>query len=217
VPDKRVEDDSATSPGTAPFVPDFGEDTGTQGFVPNFDDTGAHSVPFVPNFDDTGAQPIPIVTEQPAKSRSRRKSKAKVEPETPAAAEASEPDAEAEQAGVAVQSVTVPGRYQYLKWWKLALVILGVWAATAEIGLSLFYWWFHTIDKTPAVFMALVYVVVCTVAGVMLAMVQGRPLIAALSIAVMSGPFASVAAAAPLYGYYYCAHTGHCLVGVIPY
>jgi hypothetical protein len=55
------------------------------------------------------------------------------------------------------------------------------------------------------------------VGSVMLAMVQGRPLISALSIAVMSGPFASVAAAAPLYGYYYCARTGHCLIGIIPY
>lgn len=34
----------------------------------------------------------------------------------------------------------------------------------------------------------------------------------------MSGPFASVAAAAPLYGYYYyCERMSHCLVGVIPY
>ena len=104
-----------------------------------------------------------------------------------------------------MHSVTVPGRYQYLKWWKLALVLLGVWIAAAEAGLSLFYWWYHTVDKTAAAFMVLVYVVACVVAGVMLAMVQGRPLISALSIAVMSGPFASVAAAAPLYGYYYCA------------
>jgi hypothetical protein len=38
-----------------------------------------------------------------------------------------------------------------------------------------------------------------------------------LSVAVMSGPFASVAAAAFLYGYYYCARTSHCIVGLIPY
>ena len=126
-----------------------------------------------------------------------------------------EPDPET--GGIAVHPVTFPGRYQYLKWWKLVLVILGVWIGAAEVGLSLFYWWYHTIDKTAAVFMVLVYVVVCAVAGVLLAMVQGRPLISALSIAVMSGPFASVAAAAPLYGYYYCARMGHCLVGVIPY
>jgi hypothetical protein len=182
----------------------------TEAFVPDFDDTGAQSVPFVPNFDDTGSLPIP---QSGADTEKSEPSASREEPETPSPAvqEDSEPS------GAPVQSVTVPGRYQYLKWWKLALVILGVWIVTGEIGLSLFYWWYHTIDKTPAVFMVLVYVVVCVVAGVMLAMVQGRPLITALSIAVMSGPFASVAAAAPLYGYYYCARTGHCLVGIIPY
>jgi hypothetical protein len=116
-----------------------------------------------------------------------------------------------------VQSVTVPGRYQYVKWWKLALVILGLWSGAAEVGLSLFYWWYHSIDKTPAMFMVLVYVVVCVVGGVMLAMVQGRPLISALSLAVMSGPFASMAAAAPLYAHYYCERVSHCVVSVIPY
>ncbi len=199
-------DDRASNPGTEPFVPDF-EDTGTQGFVPDFEDTGEHSVPFVPNFDDTGSQPIPAAADKPGTSADKDAA------ETPSAASEL---SEAEPAGPA-QSVTVPGRYQYLKWWKLVLVIFGVWAATAEVGLSLFYWWYHTIDKTPAVFMVLVYVVACTVGGVMLAMVQGRPLISALSIAVMSGPFASVVAAAPLYGYYYCARTSHCLIGVIPY
>jgi hypothetical protein len=61
-----------------------------------------------------------------------------------------------------------------------------------------------------------VYVVICAVAGVVLAMVQARPMISALALAVMSGPFASVAAAAPLYGYYYCERAGHCFVGVLP-
>ena len=177
--------------------------------MPDFDDTGEQSVPFVPNFDDTGSQPIP----QSGKDTSA--SAPTGEPETPPPN--AEQDSSTEPAGAPVQSVTVPGRYLYLKWWKLVLVILGVWIAAAEVGLSLFYWWYHTIDKTPPVFAVLVYVVACAVAGVMLAMVHGRPLISALSVAVMSGPFASVAAAAPLYGYYYCARTGHCLIGLIPY
>jgi hypothetical protein len=185
-----ADDDRESHPGTEPFVPDF-------------DDTGEDSVPFVPNFDDTGSQPS--------------SSEPKEEAETPPPAATSEQDSAAESAVAPVQSVTVPGRYQYLKWWKLVLVLLGVWIAAAEVGLSLFYWWYHTIDKTAPVFMVLVYVVACTVGGVLLAMVQGRPLISALSLAVMSGPFASVAAAAPLYGYYYCEQTRHCLVGVIPY
>ncbi len=180
-------------------MPDFEEDTGTQSFVPDF--------------DDTGSQPVPLVAEpqKPAEGT----------PETPAQAAASEEDAEkdvgTEAGGAPVQSVTVPGRYLYLKWWLLALVLLGVWIVAGVVGLGLFYWWYHSIDNTPAVFMVLVYVVVCAVGGVMLAMVEGRPFISALSLAAMSGPFASVAAAAPLYGYYYCARTGHCLIGLIPY
>ena len=166
--------------------------------MPDFDDTGEDSVPFVPNFDDTGSQPMPRVSRQSAEPKD--------EPEQP----------ESESESVAAP-VAVPGRYQYLKWWKLLLVILGVWFAAAEVGLSLFYWWYHTVDKTAAVYMVLVYVVACVVAGVILAMVQGRPMMSALALAVMSGPFASVAAAAPLYGYYYCERVGHCVGGFIPY
>jgi hypothetical protein len=193
------DDDRASHPGTEPFVPDFDEDTGTQSFVPNF--------------DDTGSQPIPLAAkpEKPAEAATET-------PETPAASEEdAEKDAGTEAGGAPVQSVTVPGRYQYLKWWQLVLALLGVWIVAAVVGLGLFYWWYHSIGKTPAVFMVLVYVVACAVGGVMLAMVQGRPLISALSLALMSGPFASIAAAAPLYGYYFCARTGHCLIGVIPY
>lgn len=196
MPDKEVEKDHATNPGTQAFVPDFG-------------DTGEQSVPFTPNFDETGALPAKHPAALPAKHPAELPVQAADEPEAP--------DAEADLAAASVQPVTVPGRYQYLNWWKLALVILGVWIGAAQVGLSLFYWWYHTIDKTAAVFMVLVYVVACSVGGVILAMVQGRPLISALSIAVLSGPFASVAAAAPLYGYYYCERTGHCLIGVIPY
>ncbi len=180
--------DPASSPGTAAFVPDFSDD----------EDTGTR--PWVPDFsdsDDSGAQPVPLVTATEA-------------PEPP------RPEADRESTGAPLP-VTVPGRYLHLKWWKLVLVIAGVWCVAAPVGLGLFYWWYHTIDKTLPVFAVLVYVVACAVAGVLLAMVQGRPLVAALSLAVMSGPFASVAAAAPLYGYYYCARVGHCLVGVIPH
>jgi hypothetical protein len=192
-----VPSDPYSSPGTAPFVPDFG-------------DTGEESVPFVPNFDDDSEplESLPRVTEseKPGKSEPNEEFKA-TEP-------AAEQDSATESAAV---PVSVPGRYQYLKWWKLVLVLLGVWFAAGEVGLSLFYWWYHTNDKTAAVFMVAVYVVTCVVAGVMLAMVQGRPTISALALAVTSGPFASLAAAAPLYGYYYCERVGRCLVGVIPY
>jgi hypothetical protein len=193
VPDDKGD---ASSPGTEAYVPDFSdsdsasdeaEGTGTQSWVPDFDSDSD---------EDTG--------ERPAVSEP--------EPEEPGRAER-------EPAGHAgpVQSVTVPGRYLYVKWWKLALVLLGVWAAGAVIGLGLFSWWYDSIDKTPALFAVLVYVVACTVGAVLLAMAHGRPLLSALSVAVLSGPFAAVAGAAPLYGYYYCQRVGHCLVGVIPY
>ncbi|MGE2817043.1 hypothetical protein ACQI5H_18140 [Mycobacterium heidelbergense] len=177
--------------------------------MPDLPDEDRESHPrteaFVPDFsDDTGSQPVPVVAE----------------PETPAPETAPEEDTErdgvTEAGGAPVQPVAVPGRYHYLKWWQLVLVLLGVWAVAAVVGLGLFYWWYHTIDKAPAVFAVLVYVVACVVGGVMLAM-HGRPLVSALSIAVMSGPLAAVAAAAPLYGYYYCERVGHCLIGVIPY
>jgi hypothetical protein len=170
-----ADDDGESNPGTAAFVPDFGD-------------------------DDDEFEPRPEPDPEP-----------EVEPEP-------EPEEPGEPAGeTPVASVTVPGRYQYLRWWKFLLVILGVWLAAAPVGLGLFYWWFHSIDKTWPVFIVLVYVVACSVAGVLLAMVQGRAVITALSLAIMSGPFASVAAAAPLYGYYYCERTGHCVFGVVPY
>ncbi|OBI20657.1 hypothetical protein A5712_17435 [Mycobacterium sp. E2327] len=166
------------------------EDTGTQSWVPDFSDD-----------DDSGPQPAADTAESAPEATD----------EVPAE------EAGADGGGLPVQPVAVPGRYHYLRWWHLVLVLFGGWIVAGVVGLGLFYWWYHSIDKTPALFTVLVYVVACAVGGVLLAMAEGRVLISALSLAVMSGPFASVAAAAPLYGYYYCAHTGHCLIGVIPY
>ncbi|KAA1248902.1 hypothetical protein F0Q45_18065 [Mycobacterium simiae] len=187
--EKEAAHDRQSSPGTEPFVPNF--------------DSDAHSVRFAPDFTDS--EPIRSLAGLAPETN---------DPEIPAPRE---PAAEGTEAISQVQSVTVPGRYTYLKRWKFVLVLLGVWFAAAEVGLSLYYWWYHTIDKTPPVFMVLVYVVVCTVAGLMLSMVEGRPLITALSLAVMSSPFASVAAGAPLYGYFYCEQARRCLIGVLPY
>ncbi|MDT5135924.1 MAG: hypothetical protein QOG19_1469 [Mycobacterium sp.] len=199
-------------------MPDF--DTGEEPLVPEFD-TGEPSVPFVPNFDDTDSQPfLPLVgLGEPAQD-----SKAAAKPAGQPNESKQEPALASPSAAVAADSapdtpgpVAVPGRYLYLKWWKLILVLFGVWFFAAVFGLSLYYWWFHTIDKTPPVFASFVYVVACTVAGLILAMVEAKPLIAALAIAVMSAPFASVGAAAPLYGSYYCDRgTTPCVLGVIP-
>jgi hypothetical protein len=163
-------------------------------------DSGPSTAAFVPDFsdaDDTGKDSVPFVPDFDD-TGSQPVPEPAVEPES------------------VVVPVVVPGRYQYVKWWKLLLVFLAVWLAAAQLGLSLFYWWYHTVDKTAAAYTALVYVVACVVAGVILAMVRGRPMMSALALAVMSGPFASVAAAAPLYGHYYCERLAHCL-GIIPY
>ena len=187
------------NPATAAFTPDFSddlsedEDTGTQSWVPDFSDS-----------DDTGSQPPIKRAEEPPPGSAPGRDEA-------------DRDSPTDSAGAPVPPVTVPGRYVYLKWWKLLLVILAVWFVAVEVGLGLLYWWYHSADQTAALFVVLVYVVACVVGAVMLAMAQGRPLVSALSVALLSAPFASLAAAAPLYGYYQCARVGHCLVGVIPY
>jgi hypothetical protein len=96
----------------------------------------------------------------------------------------------------------VPGTDQYLKRWTFVLVVTGVWTIAAVIGLALYEWWFQSVDKTGPLFVLLVYLVVCTVAGLLVAMVQNKPLVSAVAIALMSAPLASTAAAAALYGAY---------------
>ncbi|ORX07008.1 hypothetical protein [Mycolicibacillus trivialis] len=126
-----------------------------------------------------------------------------------------------EIAAVPARSVVVPGQYSYLKWWKLVLVFAAVWLPAMAIGLGLYYWWVDLIDKTPAVFVTLVYVVACTVAGLILAMMSSKPLVAATALALTSAIAASVIGAAPLYGHYYCQVSeqlgGRCLLGILPY
>ena len=92
-----------------------------------------------------------------------------------------------------------------------------VWIVAAVAGLGLYYWWFHSLDKTPPVFVVLVYIVVCTVGSLLAAMVQNKPLVSALSIGLMSAPLAAVGGAAVLHGLYFCERASRCLVGLIPY
>jgi hypothetical protein len=108
----------------------------------------------------------------------------------------------------------------HLKWWIFVLMLLAVWVPAGAAGAGLFYWWSHDASKhkTTVVFVVLVYVVVTTVAGLILAMVSDRPLVSALSIAMLSAVFASVVGAAPVYGKFYCEHSHrHCAAGILPY
>lgn len=118
---------------------------------------------------------------------------------------------------VPAQPVAVPGNYQYLKRWKLVLVVAAVWALSAAAGWGLYHWWYHSIDKTAPVFVVLVFLVTTTVGGLLLAMVPDRPVVTALSIAVMSAPLAAVAGAAVLHGLYFCEWATRCFAGVLPY
>ncbi|MBX9980479.1 MAG: hypothetical protein CK429_15975 [Mycobacterium sp.] len=209
--DQKEAQDRESSPGTEPFVPDF--DSGELPVAPTYD-AGEPSVPFVPDFDTDSHPFLPLAGLAEPKSESPPVQE-RPAPVTPVATAA--PDSGAESAVEAPGPVAVPGRYLYLKWWKFLLVLFGVWSFAAVFGLSLFYWWYHTIDKTPPVFATFGYVMACAAAGLILAMVESKPLVAALAIAVMSAPFASVAAAAPLYGSYYCERvTTPCVMGVVP-
>jgi hypothetical protein len=111
----------------------------------------------------------------------------------------------------------VPGSYQYLKRWTFVLVVAGVWIVGAASGLGLYYWWFHSLDKTPPVFVVLIFLIVCTVGSLLTAMVYNKPLVSAVSIALMSAPLAALGAAAVLHGLYFCDRVSRCWVGLIPY
>jgi hypothetical protein len=188
--------------------------------------------PYLPTFD-TGAfpraEPELIEPHPPARRRRwwRRRSDTSAIPPIDEPASSPDPvaaietdDALSGSLHAPAPPITVPGRYFSLKWWQFILMLLAVWVPAAAIGAGLFYWWTHdpSAHKTAVVFVVLVYVVVCMVTGLMLAMVPDRPLVSALAIAMISAVFASVVAAAPLYGAFYCDHSQRpCLMGVIPH
>jgi hypothetical protein len=195
--DERVETESM--PLTEPYKPAF--------------DTGIHQK----------AEPELIEPEPPPRRRRwwHRRSDAAEKPDRPVgglstAAYTGAPPSES----IPTSSIAVPDRYQYVKWWQFVLILLAVWIPAGAIGAGLFYWWSHDASKhkTAVVFVVLAYVVVSTVAGLILAMVADRPLVSALAIAMISAVFASVVGAAPVYGKFYCQHTQrHCAAGVLPY
>jgi len=195
--DERVETESM--PLTEPYKPAF--------------DTGFHQK----------AEPELIEPEPPPRRRRwwHRRSDAAEKPDQPVGELSTAAYTGAPPSGsIPTSSIAVPDRYQYVKWWQFVLILLAVWIPAAAIGAGLFYWWSHDASKhkTAVVFVVLAYVVVSTVAGLILAMVADRPLVSALAIAMISAVFASVVAAAPVYGKFYCQHSQrHCAAGVLPY
>jgi hypothetical protein len=104
---------------------------------------------------------------------------------------------------VPAQSVVVPGTFQFVKRWKFALIVAGVWAVSAAAGLGFYYWWYSALNKTVPVLGILIYLAVCMVASLLVSLVPNRPQVTALAIALMAAPLASTAAAAILHGAYY--------------
>ncbi|AQT78550.1 hypothetical protein B1R94_03760 [Mycolicibacterium litorale] len=109
----------------------------------------------------------------------------------------------AEPVVVPAAPTVVPASYQYLKRWQFVFIVAAVWVLAAAAGLGFYFWWYTSLDKTAAVFSVLIYLIVCSVASMLVSMVQNRPPVTALAIALMSAPLASVAAAAVLHGAYY--------------
>ena len=157
--------------------------------------TGEHTEPYLPTFD-TGAfdpQPDPVPVPAPTPDYG-----------PPFAFEDVRSEPMPEPVLAPAQPVAVPGSYQFLKRWVFALIVAGVWVVAAAIGAGLYQWWYTDADPTKRwpVFAVLVYLVGCTVTGLLTAMAQHRPKVSAVAIAVMSAPLASTAAAAVLYGAY---------------
>jgi hypothetical protein len=139
------------------------------------------------------------------------------DPMQPLAAEREPSDSPTGPLPPVVHPEVVAGTYHYLKRWTFVLVVAAVWTVGAAAGLGLYDWWFHSLDKTPPVFVVLLFVIVCTVGGLLAAMTADKPLVSALAIALMSAPLAALGAAAVLHGTYFCQHVSRCLVGLIPY
>ena len=111
--------------------------------------------------------------------------------------------AHVEPVAVPAQSVVVPGTFQFVKRWKFALMVAGVWVVSAAAGLGFYFWWYSALDKTMPVLGILLYLMVCMVASVLVSLVPNRPQVTALAVALMAAPLASTAAAAMLHGAYY--------------
>ena len=104
---------------------------------------------------------------------------------------------------IPAQPVVVASSYQFVKRWKFALIVAGVWLLSAAAGLGFYYWWYTALVKTLPVFGILLYLVACMVASILVSMVPNRPQVTALAIALMAAPLAATAAAAVLHGAYF--------------
>ena len=111
--------------------------------------------------------------------------------------------------------VLVPGTFEFVKRWRFALILAGVWVVSAAVGLGFYYWWYTAPEKTLPVLGILGYLAVCTVASLLISLVPNRPQVTALAIAVMAAPLASTVAAAVLHGAYYFEWIARPVIGPV--
>ena len=99
--------------------------------------------------------------------------------------------------------VAVPESDLHLKRWPFVFIVAAVWILAAAAGLGFYFWWYTSMHKTAPVFAVLIYLIVCTIGSLLASLVQNKPQVTALAIALMSAPLASMATAAVLHGAYY--------------
>ena len=121
----------------------------------------------------------------------------------------------AQAVSVPAQPVVVPGTFEFVKRWRFALILVGVWVVSAAAGLGFYYWWYSALEKTVPVLGILGYLVVCMVASLLVSLVPNRPQVTALAIALMAAPVASTAAAAVLHGAYYFEWIARPMIGPV--
>jgi hypothetical protein len=121
----------------------------------------------------------------------------------------------AQTVSASAQPVVVPGTFEFVKRWRFALILVGVWAVSAVVGLGFYYWWYSALEKTVPVLGILGYLVICMVASLLVSLVPNRPQVTALAIALMAAPLASTAAAAILHGAYYFEWIARPLIGPV--
>ena len=163
--------------------------------------TGSQPAPMF----DTGPLPIlpPTTEPHPAPIFDTGPHPQPLEPLIPADVDNPDTDAFPPPALIPPGPAIVPGSYQFVKRWRFALIVAGVWAVAAVAGLGFYYWWYTSLDKTLPVFAILVYLMACMTAAVLVSLVPDRPQVSALAIALMAAPLASMAAAAVLHGAYF--------------
>jgi hypothetical protein len=98
--------------------------------------------------------------------------------------------------------VVIPGIPQFVGRGRFLVVLVGTWLLAGAAGAGLYWWWFHSADKAMAVFAVLVVTVGCIVGSLLTSLVQNKPSVSALALALMSAPLACAAGAALLYGGY---------------